>query len=283
MSLLFDARLTRGAFTLDVSFALPEGAGTTALVGPSGAGKSTILALIAGTATPDAGKISLDDRILADTARNIFIPIHKRAIGLVHQDGLLFPHMSVRRNLLYGARRGRHPPSLDAVVSALQLAHLLERSPSTLSGGERQRVAIGRAILAKPDCLLLDEPVSALDESLRQETLRFIQTVRQLFQIPMILVTHALSEARMLADYVLLIDRGAIRAEGDPAQVLPDVLRGIVLRHAESRSLVRFGAETVWLPRIRAPIGAAVTLTPSDRHGESGGAQSADQVPFRSC
>lgn len=211
-----------GAFSLKVAFKNSDG--ITALFGRSGAGKSLTIGLIAGLARPDEGRIILDDRVLVDTQRRIFIPAHKRRIGLVFQDLNLFPHLGVKQNLLFGrwfAPRRERAVSFDAVVQTLGIEHLLQRAPAHLSGGERQRVAIGRALLSCPRLLLLDEPFAALDIQRRLEILPLIETLRDEFKIPIVYVSHAVEEVARLASWVVVLDEGRVSAQGDPADVLP--------------------------------------------------------------
>ena len=203
-------------FTLDVDFATD--APITALCGPSGSGKTTVLSMIAGLRTPDSGRIQLDDRLLLDPATHVNLPPERRRIGYVFQEHLLFPHLNVRDNLLYGAqRRGnchdgepRKAATLDELVVLLDLAGLLDRQPHTLSGGQRQRVAIGRALLSGPDLLLLDEPLGSVHETLRTDVIRFLQTEIQAWGIPILYVTHQTDELRELGAPVIELAKGRI-------------------------------------------------------------------------
>lgn len=217
----FDCRLRREAFTLDAAFEAPHG--ITALFGASGSGKSTIIRLLAGLEQPQHGRIEVEGTLLLDTQKRIAVPPHKRRIGLVFQDALLFPHLSVRANLTYGrfftpakARR----VEFDAVVTVLGIGHLLGRRPDTLSGGERQRVAIGRALLTSPRLLLLDEPLAALDQARKLEILPFIERLRDEFGIPIIYVSHAVEEVARLASHVVRLEAGKVVATGSPADIL---------------------------------------------------------------
>jgi len=207
----FSARLDLGDFRLDAAFTGAER--VTALFGPSGSGKSTILRLIAGLLRPDDGRIVLAGHTVFDSATGLNLPARKRRVGLVFQDGLLFPHMSVRQNLLYGpwARRAPKPAAFDRTVEILDIAKLLDRAPRRLSGGERQRVAIGRALLSDPAVLLMDEPVSAVDQERRAEILPHLASLTQEFPIPMIYVSHAIEEVERLADKVVRIRDGRIQ------------------------------------------------------------------------
>jgi len=209
--LSFDLRYARGAFAL-ASRANIEG-GVTGICGPSGSGKSTLLALLAGLLRPRAGLLRIGDEVLVDTELWLFVPPWERHFGLVFQDGQLFPHLTVRRNLLYGhdrlAPEARHF-SLDTVLQLLEIGHLLDRRPTLLSGGERQRVALGRALLYSPRLLLLDEPLSSLDDRLKQQILPFLKRVKEETRIPMLYVSHARTELDFLADRVLTMDHGKL-------------------------------------------------------------------------
>jgi len=185
----------------------------TAVLGASGSGKSTLLAVIAGLLKPQQGSIALDNHVLLNTEKKVFIPPHKRHIGLVFQDGQLLPHLSVRNNLLYGYNNilpeQRHF-ELDTVVALLEIENLLERKPNALSGGEKQRVALGRAVLYSPALLLLDEPLSALDERLKNQILPFFLRIKSEFKIPMIYVTHSPREVEFLTDSWLMMSDGKL-------------------------------------------------------------------------
>jgi molybdate transport system ATP-binding protein len=201
-------------FTLDATFDAPT-PGVTVLFGPSGSGKSTILACIAGLLSAQNGRIALEDDTLFDRARGIDVPAEARRAGVVFQDARLFPHMSVRNNLLYGHRRSTGDGlEFDAVVEMLGIAHLQERRPATLSGGERQRVAVGRALLARPRMLLMDEPLAALDAPRKQEILPFLERVRDAARVPIVYVTHALDEVDRLADTLVVLQEGRVLASG---------------------------------------------------------------------
>jgi len=209
--LSFDLRYARGAFAL-ASRANIEG-GVTGICGPSGSGKSTLLALLAGLLRPRAGLLRIGDEVLVDTERGLFVPAWERHFGLVFQDGQLFPHLSVRRNLLYGHDRlplAARRFELDAVLQLLEIGHLLDRRPTLLSGGERQRVALGRALLYSPRLLLLDEPLSSLDDRLKQQILPFLKRVKEETRIPMLYVSHARTELDFLADRVLTMEHGKL-------------------------------------------------------------------------
>ena len=202
-----DIELTQGTFTLAVAVQLEARA--AALFGPSGAGKTTILDAIAGIRTPRRGSIVIGDRVLFSSAAGINLPAHRRHVGYVPQDVALFPHMNVRRNLLYG----RHPgasPDLERVVGMLEIDELLGRDVNDLSGGERQRVAVGRALMSGPSLLLLDEPLAAVDVPLRRRIMPYLQRVRDELKIPIVYVSHDRDEVEALADVVVRVDQGRV-------------------------------------------------------------------------
>ncbi|MDP1028170.1 molybdenum ABC transporter ATP-binding protein [Sphingomonas sp. KR1UV-12] len=248
-----------GAFRLDLAFEGPAD-GVTVLFGPSGAGKSATLAVVAGLARPERGRVMLGERVLTDTATGRFVPAERRRIGLVHQDARLFPHLNVERNLRYGLTRARGERRIgwDAVVEVLAIGHLLLRSPRDLSGGERQRVAIGRALLSQPELLLLDEPVSALDAARRAEVLAFVGALKARFGLPMLYVTHAVEEARLLGDHVVMIADGLVTAQGSPAELLPE--RAVTGRAMREGVALIDGVE-VAVPGLAAPEGAVVRVS----------------------
>ena len=200
---------------------LELGFGVTALFGRSGAGKTSLVNMIAGLLTPDDGEIVIRGACVFDSASGINLPPEQRSVGVVFQDGRLFPHLTVRGNLAYGRRRGkRSAPALGEIVALLELGALLERRPMTLSGGEQQRVAIGRALLTAPEVLLLDEPLAGLDGERREEVLGFLERLKQGRDLTIVYVTHRMEEVARLADRLALIDRGTIQAEGEPRDLL---------------------------------------------------------------
>lgn len=210
-----------GDFNLDVTFSAPE-AGVTALFGRSGAGKSSVIAAIAGLINPDKGHIRVAGRTLFDSATGHAEPMHRRRVGYVFQDGRLFPHLSVRDNLLYGYRRSKSAPrriELLEVVELLGIGALLERRPRDLSGGEKQRVAIGRALLAQPEVLLMDEPLASLDAPRKREVLPYLERMRDEMRIPIVYVSHAIEEVVRLANQVVVIEAGRVVATGTPEQL----------------------------------------------------------------
>jgi molybdate transport system ATP-binding protein len=213
-------------FQLDVKFEVADG--ITALFGPSGAGKTTALGLIAGILRPERGTIRLGDRTLVDTQARLFLPPERRRIGVVFQDGRLFPHLSVRQNLLFSRRAKTSPITLPRVVEILEISHLVDQRPGRLSGGERQRVALGRALLSDPALLVMDEPVSALDEPLKLRVLDYLARVIAEWHLPTLFVSHDSADVRRLADRVVLIAAGQTIASGS-ADILLDgrLLTGI--------------------------------------------------------
>jgi molybdate transport system ATP-binding protein len=202
-------------FTIEASFA-SEGR-VTGLFGASGAGKTSLINMIAGLLRPDRGTIAIDGAVLDDTAARLHVPAHRRRIGYVFQDARLFPHFNVRQNLDYGRRMNGiadDPEQKKRVTDLLDIGHLLDRRPGKLSGGERQRVALGRALLAKPRLLLLDEPLGALDEGRRAEILPYLVRLRDEARIPMVYVSHDAAEMRQLATQIVLLQRGRVSSFG---------------------------------------------------------------------
>jgi molybdate transport system ATP-binding protein len=216
--------LRREGLGLEAAFELAD-RGVTTLSGKSGSGKTTLLRCIAGLERPEQGRIAWGGEVWFDSSRGIDVPTHQRAVGFVMQDAHLFPHLSVRENLEYGAKRSRERPGssdLGQLAADLGLTHLLGRGVTNLSGGERQRVAIGRALLGRPRLLLLDEPVSALDLAATAEVLDTLERVFAALPIPCLYVSHDLREAARLADRMLWLDDGRIAADGPAWQVLSD-------------------------------------------------------------
>jgi len=221
-----DVAVRRGTFRLEAAFA--SDAPIVALFGRSGSGKTTIVDAIAGTVRPERGRIVIGNRVLFDSARGVDLAPEERRVGYVFQDALLFPHMSVRANLAYGEAltpANERVVDRERVLALLGLAALLDRRPAGLSGGERQRVAIGRALLASPRVLLLDEPLASLDGGRKAEILAYIELLRDELHLPMVYVSHALEEVTRLADRVVIVSDGRVAAEGNAAEVLsrPDL------------------------------------------------------------
>ncbi len=258
MSLHVKLRHRFPGFDLDVDFEAP--AGVTALYGRSGSGKTTIVNAVAGLLRPDAGRVVADEVTLTDTGSGLFLPPHKRRIGYVFQEGRLFPHLSVRSNLTYGARIAgrRDAAEFDRIVDLLGIENLLDRQPAKLSGGEKSRVALGRAILSKPRLLLMDEPLAALDEARKAEILPYFERLRDETGLPILYVSHAPSEVARLATTVVLIDAGRVAAIGEAAEVFSDpaAAHALGLREAGAVLNARIEAhETDGLTRLSTSAG----------------------------
>jgi molybdate transport system ATP-binding protein len=270
MSLDVDVRHTLGDFHLDARFTAQPG--LTALFGRSGAGKSSLVNIVAGLIRPQSGKVIVDSQPLVDVERGVFVPRHRRRVGYVFQDSRLFPHFSVRQNLLYGRwfAKGTGGASGDfaSVVSLLGIAALLDRRPGSLSGGEKQRVAIGRALLARPRLLLMDEPLASLDEARRAEIMPYIERLRDEAGVPILYVSHSLAEVARLATTVVILSDGKVAAVGPVTETLPladsddggSVLEAVVSRHDETYrlSILASRAGELQVPLLPAPVGATV-------------------------
>jgi molybdate transport system ATP-binding protein len=210
-----DVEKRLGEFIVAAKFETAGGA--TALFGPSGSGKTSIVNMIAGLVRPDRGRIALDDRVLFDSSARIDVPVPRRRVGYVFQEGRLFPHLTVAQNLDYGRWMSNVPRDAgerDRIVGLLDIAHLLTRRPGHLSGGERQRVAFGRALLMKPRLLLLDEPLASLDRARKLEILPYLMRLRDEARVPMVYVSHQAGEILRLASQVVRIEDGRVLAAG---------------------------------------------------------------------
>ncbi|KFI05388.1 molybdenum ABC transporter ATP-binding protein [Massilia sp. BSC265] len=265
-------RIDRGGFALDVDLALP-GRGVSALFGPSGSGKTTCLRAIAGLERAADGYVALGNEVWQDEAGGIFVPTHRRAVGVVFQEASLFPHLSVRANLEFGMKRvlpSERRFELDPVTAMLGITELLVRKPDRLSGGERQRVAIARALLSSPRLLLMDEPLAALDLKRKQEILPYLERMHDELSIPIIYVSHAPDEVARLADHLVLLDAGRVVASGslsetfaradlppafadDTGVVLDTVLAG---HEADELSRLAFQGGVLLVGRRSEPIGS---------------------------
>ncbi len=204
-----------GEFSVNAGFA--SEAGATVLFGASGSGKTSIINMIAGLLAPDRGRVALDGDVLFDDSARVNVPVWRRRVGYVFQDGRLFPHMSVRHNLDYGRWMGGHaaePAAFAHAIDLLDIGHLLERRPGKLSGGERQRVAVGRALLMRPRLLLLDEPLASLDQARKQEILPYFERLRDEAKVPIIYVSHDAAEVKRIATRVVRIEDGKVVAIG---------------------------------------------------------------------
>ncbi len=274
MTLTLALRHAFPGFSMDLAFEAP--AGVTALFGASGSGKSTVLNAVAGLLRPDEGRIAVDGQVLTDTARRIHVPPHRRRLGVIFQDGRLFPHLSVRQNLRYGRwfapRQARTTPEA-AVVEMLGIGALLDRAPATLSGGERQRVAIGRALLAEPRLILADEPLSALDEDRKAEIMPYLERLRDDLRVPMLYVSHSPSEVARIATTVVVLEAGRLARIGPAAEVLADpalappgrdagaVIEAVVVRHhPDGVTELEAGGLPLFLPTLAAAAGDRLRL-----------------------
>ncbi|MFD3190166.1 molybdenum ABC transporter ATP-binding protein [Sedimentitalea sp. HM32M-2] len=270
MSLSVDIRHRLGKLDLHVAFQAPTG--ITALFGRSGTGKTTVINAVAGLLRPAAGRITLNGDVLFDSGARLSLPVHRRRLGYVFQDGRLFPHLSVRQNLTYGQRfAGRAPgPSLPEVCDLLGIGDLLDRRPGALSGGEKQRVAIGRALLSRPRMLLMDEPLAALDSARKAEILPFLERLRDQTEIPVLYVSHSVPEVARLATTVVVLEAGRVARAGGAEQVLsdPDMVRQLGLReagavlpatvtahHDDGLTELAVSGGRLFLPRMEAPAG----------------------------
>ncbi len=267
----------QGAFALSAGFETPGG--VTALFGRSGSGKTTLVNAIGGLLRPDRGRVALGDTVLLDTERGLFVPRHRRRIGIVFQEGRLFPHLSVRHNLLFGrwfAPRDEEGADVGTVVDLLGIGPLLGRRPAGLSGGEKQRVAIGRALLSKPRLLLMDEPLAALDDQRKAEILPYIERLRDEAGVPIVYVSHSVAEVARLADTLVVLEEGRVTAAGPAADMLARLNvaplaeardAGAVLDAWVAAQDEHFGlttlttaAGTLRVPRIALSVGAVLRV-----------------------
>jgi molybdate transport system ATP-binding protein len=258
----------QGDHQLEIDLQIPA-KGITAIFGVSGAGKTSLINAISGLTQPQRGRIQLNDRLLFDAEQKIALPPEKRRIGYVFQDARLFPHYRVRGNLQYGMAPSMKA-QFDSLVSLLGLEALLPRFPLSLSGGEKQRVAIGRALLTAPDMLLLDEPLASLDLPRKRELMPYLQKLAKQVDIPMLYVSHSLDEILHLADNVLVLDAGKVKAFGPlervwsssamrpwlPVSELTSVLRVLVLeQHPDyPMTALSLGDQHIWVSRVNQPV-----------------------------
>ena len=220
-----------GGIKLDVDVRIPS-SGITAVFGRSGSGKTSLINAVSGLITPDNGRIVIGERIIFDRKKGINQPVEKRNVGYVFQDSRLFPHYSVRGNLLYGVKGELDKVKFNHIVELLNLGALLDRYPSDLSGGEKQRVAIARALLSSPDILLMDEPLASLDLPRKKEVMPFLEQLAKEINIPILYVTHSISEILRLADHMILVDEGKVIA----CDSLEKIWRSEVMRPWQSFS-----------------------------------------------
>lgn len=277
--------LPRADFTLNVDLNLPA-RGITVLYGPSGSGKTSVLRCVAGlerarsdqASTSSPARVVVAGEVWQDDAAKVFLPTHRRALGYVFQEASLFEHLDVRANLRYGLRRAHSPQgeqALDEAVQLLGIDHLLTRRVQQLSGGERQRVAIARALATVPRVLLLDEPLAALDAARKQDILPWLERLRDELRIPMLYVTHSADELTRLADHLVALERGQVRATGPVREVLAEIshpvltgedagvlLHGTVAERNASWHLTRvtFPGGELWLRDDGVEAGRAVRL-----------------------
>ncbi|MDR5865187.1 molybdenum ABC transporter ATP-binding protein [Halomonas koreensis] len=260
LSLALDKRL--GDFSLSASLTLPA-SGVTALFGASGSGKTSLLRLIAGLDRPDRGRLGLGEETLVDTGRGLWVPPHRRRLGVVFQEARLFPHYRVRGNLTYGMR-GSGRDRFDAIVALLGIEALLDRFPATLSGGEARRVAIGRALLSDPRLLLMDEPLTGLDGARKQELLDYIARLAGDIDIPIVYVSHDPDELAAIADHLVLLERGRVLADGPLEALLQRFDLTDRLGGFDAASLVTAEVDAhepdYALTRLRLDDGQALTL-----------------------
>ncbi len=275
--LLVDIEYRRGDFQLRADF--QAGRGLTAFFGRSGSGKTTLANLIAGLARPGKGRLSIGERVMFDAEQGLFVPPELRRIGYVFQEGRLFPHLSVHKNLHYGQRfvpSDAIAPEPGEVIELLELQPLLHRRPGNLSGGEKQRVAIGRALLSAPQLLVMDEPLAALDATHKNEILPFIERLRDEAGIPIIYVSHALEEVIRLADTMVILDHGRTVASGGVEEIMGRLdLRPLTGRYEAGAVLgvtvrgqdkswglteLGFAGGRLWVPGLDAPLGTALRM-----------------------
>lgn len=273
-----DVELTRPAFRLEARCSL--NAVATGLIGASGAGKSTLLGLILGFINPDHGRIAIEDVCLFDRRRGINMPIHQRRVGMVFQDSRLFPHLNVRDNLLYGLRlqpKTEHRFEYSHIVDLLAIGHLQKHRAHQLSGGEKQRVALGRALLASPQLLLLDEPLASLDVHLKNQILPFLRRVKDDIRIPMVYVSHSINEVLYLTNQVAMIDQGRLLGVGEFHEIMHDdrmlalahtlgldnLVRGQVVEHdvEHGYSIMQLGEQQLHFPLTKDEPGTEVSIS----------------------
>jgi molybdate transport system ATP-binding protein len=277
MSLSVDVTHRFGAFLLEARF-VSEGR-LTALFGRSGSGKTSLVNIIAGVVRPDRGRVVLDQTPLVDSEHGLWVPRHRRRVGYVFQEGRLFPHLTVRQNLLFGrwfTPKAERRLALEQALDLLGIGHLLDRRPGALSGGEKQRVAIGRALLTSPRLLLLDEPLASLDDTRKEEILPFIERLRDEARVPIVYVSHSLIEVARLATTVVMLLDGRVLAVGPPTEVLgradlmaPNaaaetgaLIEAVVCAHDQTFALttLRSRAGSLQAPRLDLPVGTPVRI-----------------------
>ena len=266
-----------GTFKLEVDHTVTEK--VTAFLGPSGSGKTTLLNCISGILHPDEGQILFCGRTLYDSKRKVGLPPEKRRFGYVFQEGFLFPHLTVRQNIFYGRPRrlrGKLDIDPELVIDILEIGNLLTRYPHQLSGGQRQRVATARALAMCPQMLLMDEPLASLDAGLKNRILPYLHYIKQAFDIPILYVTHSISEAMALADEVFLLSDGRITLHGEPYKLLANpsalpvaqitgvenILSLPIIASHEGRGVTElaFGEQKMLVPYTQAKVGKPVPI-----------------------
>ncbi|MFM1950289.1 MAG: Sulfate/thiosulfate import ATP-binding protein CysA [Pseudomonadota bacterium] len=282
-SIHLQIQLNRSAFMLDVDLQLP-GQGITAILGASGSGKTTLLRAVAGLEKNQQGRIQIGAHIWQDTQKGIDLPTWQRPLGYVFQESSLLPHLTVSDNLNFGLKRalktsGNAQPdaakALQASIELLGIGNLLQRMPDQLSGGERQRVAIARAIAMQPQLLLMDEPLASLDAARRQEIFPWLSKLRDELKMPMLYVTHSADEVARLADHLVVLDKGNVKAQGPVSAVLTQVVNPVVVGEDAGAliaghigqvdkqwhlSRIDFEGGCVWMRDAGLPVGKAVRI-----------------------
>jgi molybdate transport system ATP-binding protein len=275
--------IARSAFQLNLDIQLP-GQGITAIFGPSGSGKTTLLRAVAGLEKNPQGLIQIGENIWQDTKQGIYIPTWQRPLGYVFQESSLLPHLSAAENLNFGLKRVLKSASseqteankaLQASIELLGIGSLLQRMPAELSGGERQRVAIARAIAMQPQLLLMDEPLASLDAARRQEIFPWLARLRDELKMPMLYVTHSAEEVARLADHLVVLDQGHVKAQGSVSAVLTQVVNPVVVGEDAGAliagcigavdaqwhlSRVDFDGGCIWMRDAGLPVGKAVRI-----------------------
>lgn len=250
-------------FSLDLSFSVAHR--VSALFGASGAGKTTVLSIIAGLVQPDDGVIRLNGQTLLDTAAGVCLAPDRRRVGYVPQDHLLFPHLSVKRNLTYGMnRRAARPMDFDRVIEVLDLRELLDRDPSSLSGGQRQRVALGRAILRGPEMLLMDEPLASLDAPMKHRILDYLERAVTEWNVSTVFVSHDQADVRRFADGVIVMDHGRAVASGPTAATLDRATTWDSVQEHGPVNLLKVVSIEAFEDHLRGRIGAQKLNFPGD-------------------
>ena len=276
LDLHFQKRFTN--FNLDLNIDLPSG--ITAVFGPSGSGKTTLLNCISGLIKPDSGEIILNETVLFSSKRTIDLPPERRGIGYVFQNPLLFPHLSVHKNILFGYHNTPQRHRLlepTYLIDMLELQQVLARHPNSLSGGEAQRVALARALAISPNILLLDEPLQSLDGRLRTRIMDYLKNLHQELSIPILLVSHSLTEVLTLADRMIAIDNGAVVANGGPLETLSlrqvrnlvgeisfnNFLELEIKDHLPQSglSVCKLGSNTILIPQVERPVSSKLFVS----------------------